>query len=248
MEQSWGALSGLFQIKLKAQCFPRAFSVLTDGIQSLVGPDLVFFEINPNEIFMVACQVISTNCLIAQFCFYWTPVLADVYMASGLLLWFFLADVVSNSLALKVLVECFLTIILPWGKTPNCTFSVLGGKEINSLPEPRLRFYCIHVRLFSAEVLLCLNWTSWNQLCLGSNHPQNQSIPQVLSRADTEDWDQISSLSGNTDRTVQRSFELILVFWILSWFSDCSFKLWLKLAFINISEVNVSVAPKKRKW
>lgn len=164
-------------------------------------------------------------------------------MASGLLLWFLLADVVSNSSALKVLVACFLTIILLWGNTPNCTFSVLGGKEINSLPEPRLRFYCMHVRSFSAEVLLCLNWTSWNQLCLGSNHPQNQSIPQVLSRADTEDWDQISSLSGNTDRTVQRSFELILVFWIFSLFSD-----WLKLAFINISEVNVSVAPKKRKW
>lgn len=158
-----------------------------DCIQSLVGPDLFFFEINPDEIFMAACQVISTNGLIAQLCSQRAPVLADAHVASGLS-WFLLAEMVSDSVAFKVLVEMSLNnYVLFSGATHPIALPYIrreeGRKEIKSLLEPSLRCYCIHVRLFSAQVLLCLNWTSWNQLCLGSNSPQNQSIPQVLSGA-----------------------------------------------------------------
>lgn len=121
--------------------------------------------------------------LVAQLCFQWPPVLADVDKASGCL-WLLLAEVVSDSLALQVLVEMSLnnhSFVRPY--TQFHFSNVRGGrrKEINSLSEPSVRFYCTCVRSLSAEVLLCLNWTSWNQLWLGSNYPQNQSILQVLS-------------------------------------------------------------------
>lgn len=125
MGQSWGALLDLSQIKLEGQCFRRVFSMLTDCIQSLVGPDLFFFEINPNEIFMVACQVISTTCLTAQLCFQWTPVLADVYMACCHV--FFSAEVVSDSLALKELVE--MSQQLSYGATPPIALLYIRREE-----------------------------------------------------------------------------------------------------------------------
>lgn len=66
--------------------------------------------------------------LIAQLCFQRPPVLADVDKASGCL-WLLLAEVVSDSLALQVLVE--MSLNNPSFVRPHTQFhfSMLGGDE-----------------------------------------------------------------------------------------------------------------------